>query len=155
MQPKRNASLELRQNSSTPRVSTIGEELTIIGNIVSKGELQLDGHIQGDIDCTSLVLAENGQLEGSAIAEEVVIQGRLIGSVRALRVTLQTKCHVEGDIFHQRLVIEEGAYFEGNSRRSADPLSPSQTAPTERAIAKPQLVAERLPERVRNRPMAS
>jgi cytoskeletal protein CcmA (bactofilin family) len=155
MQPKRNASLELRQNSSTPRVSTIGEELTIIGNIVSKGELQLDGHIQGDIDCTSLVLAENAQLEGSAIAEEVVIQGRLIGAVRALRVTLQTKCHVEGDIFHQSLVIEEGAYFEGKSRRSANPLSPSQTAPTERAIAKPQLVAERLPERVRNRPMAS
>jgi cytoskeletal protein CcmA (bactofilin family) len=146
---KRNASLERRQDSRTPWISTIGEELTITGNIVSKGKIQLDGQIQGDIDCRSLVLAENSQLEGSAIAEEVVIRGRLIGSVRALRVTLQSKCHVEGDIFHQSLVIEEGAYFEGKSRRSADPLSPSQTAPTERAIVKPHLVAERLPERGR------
>ena len=131
------------QGSSTSGTSTIGEDLVITGNVTSKGEIHLDGQIQGDIHCVSLVLGENSQLEGGVIAEDVVIRGLLIGSVRALRVTLQSKCHVEGDLVHQSLAIEQGAFFEGKSRRSDDPLSPSQEAPVERAPAKPQLVADR------------
>jgi hypothetical protein len=101
---------------STPPASTIGDELLITGNVTSNGNIRLDGQVQGDIQCASLVLGENSQLEGSAIAEVVVVGGRLIGSVRALRV--------------------------GKSRRSDDPLSPQHTltlhpaqANDERAIA--------------------
>jgi cytoskeletal protein CcmA (bactofilin family) len=47
----------------------------------------------------------------------------VVGSIRGLRVTLQAQSHVEGDIFHQSLAIEQGAYFEGKSRRSDDPLA--------------------------------
>ena len=95
----------------------------ITGNVTSKGEIHLDGQVQGDIHCVSLVLGENSQLEGSAIAEEVVIRGHLIGSVRALRVSLQSTSHVEGDLFYESLAIEQGAYFEGKSRRSDDPTA--------------------------------
>jgi cytoskeletal protein CcmA (bactofilin family) len=77
------------------------------------------------------------------IAEDVVLRGRLIGSVRALRVTLQSKCHVEGDLVHQSLAIESGAFFEGKSQRADGPLLSSQTTPKERPAAAPQLVAER------------
>ena len=44
-------------------------------------------------------------------------------------MTLQAQSHVEGDIFHQSLAIEQGAYFEGKSRRSDDPLSEVKAAP--------------------------
>lgn len=112
---------------STPTASTIGDELLITGNVTSNGNIRLDGQVQGDIQCASLVLGENSQLEGSAIAEEVVVGGRLIGSVRALRVRLQSKSHVEGDLLYQSLAIEQGAYFDGKSRCSDDPLSPQHT----------------------------
>jgi cytoskeletal protein CcmA (bactofilin family) len=65
---------------------------------------------------------------GSVIAEDIVVRGRVVGSVRGLRVTLQAQSHVEGDIFHQSLAIEQGAYFEGKSRRSDDPLAEVKTA---------------------------
>ena len=126
--------------------STISRDLTIIGNVTSKGEIHLDGHVQGDIHCVSLFLGENAQLEGGVIAEDVVVRGRLIGQVRALRVTLQSTSHVEGDIFHQSLAIEQGAYFEGASRRSESPLSPGETVAVER-LAKPQSVANASPPR--------
>jgi cytoskeletal protein CcmA (bactofilin family) len=58
-----------------------------------------------------------------------VVRGRVVGSVRGLRVTLQAQSHVEGDIFHQSLAIEQGAYFEGKSRRSDDPLAEVKAAP--------------------------
>jgi hypothetical protein len=79
-------------------LSNIGEDLVITGNVTSKGEIQLDGQLHGDIHCVSLILGENAQLEGGVVAEDVVIRGRLKGSVRALRVTLESKCHVEGDL---------------------------------------------------------
>ncbi len=109
---------------------------------MSKGDIHLDGQVQGDIHCVSLILGENSQLEGSAIAEDVVIRGRLIGSVRALRVRLQSTSHVEGDLFYQSLAIEQGAYFEGKSRRSNDPFSP-QDALGDQTVGKLQLVSER------------
>lgn len=108
--------------------SIIGEDLTIIGNVTSKGEIQVDGEIQGDIHCGSLLLGDKSQVQGSVIAEDVVVRGKVVGSVRGLRVTLQAQSHVEGDIFHQSLAIEQGAYFEGKSRRSDDPLGEAKSS---------------------------
>ncbi len=103
--------------------SIIGEDLTIKGNVNSKGEIQVDGDIQGDINCGSLLLGDKSHVNGNVVAEDVVVRGRVVGSIRGLRVTLQAQSHVEGDIFHQSLAIEQGAYFEGKSRRSDDPLA--------------------------------
>jgi cytoskeletal protein CcmA (bactofilin family) len=62
-------------------ISAIGEDLTITGNVTSKGELHLNGQIQGDVQCVALILGENAQLEGSVVAEDVMVRGRLIGSI--------------------------------------------------------------------------
>jgi cytoskeletal protein CcmA (bactofilin family) len=45
------------------------------------------------------------------------------GSIRGNAVTLQASSRVEGDVFHKGLVIEQGAFFEGKSRRSDDPMT--------------------------------
>jgi cytoskeletal protein CcmA (bactofilin family) len=103
--------------------SIIGEDLTIRGNVTSKGEVQVDGEIEGDIRCGSLLLGDKSRVTGGVTAEDVVVRGHLIGSITGLRITLQGQCHVEGDIFHQTLAIEQGAYFEGKSRRSDNPLA--------------------------------
>jgi cytoskeletal protein CcmA (bactofilin family) len=123
-------------------LSNIGEDLVITGNVTSKGEIQIDGQLHGDIQCASLVLGKNSQLEGSVVAEDVVIRGRLIGSVRALRVTLESKCHVEGDLIHQSLAIEPGALFEGKSRRADNPLTLTPATSEAELAAKPQSVEE-------------
>lgn len=130
------------QNSGGPGPSTIGEDLTITGNVTSKGELHIDGHVQGDIHCGSLVLGENSQIEGNVIAEDVVIRGHLIGSVQGLRVVLQSTSHVEGDLLHKDLAMEQGAYFEGKSRRSENPLSAARPTQENQAAAEPQRVTE-------------
>jgi cytoskeletal protein CcmA (bactofilin family) len=107
--------------------SIIGEDLTIKGNITSKGEIQVDGEIEGDIRCGSLLLGDKSKVTGGVAAEDIVVRGHIVGSVRGLRITLQAQSHVEGDIFHQSLAIEQGAYFEGKSRRSDDPLAEIKT----------------------------
>lgn len=103
--------------------SIIGEDLTVTGNVISKGEVQVEGEVQGDIHCTSLVIGDKAQITGGVVAEDVVVRGRVSGSLRGARVTLQASSHVEGDIYHQSLAIEQGAFFEGKSRRSDNPTA--------------------------------
>jgi cytoskeletal protein CcmA (bactofilin family) len=139
------------QNSN---VSTIGEDLTITGNVTSKGEIHLDGHVHGDVHCVGLLLGETANVEGNVTAEDVVIRGRLIGSVQALRVTLQSASHVEGDLTYQSLAIEQGAFFDGKSRPSENPLSKSQTTAEDLTAAEPQPVVQS-PEKRQKKPEAA
>ena len=119
--------------------SIIGEGLTITGNVASKGEIQVDGEIQGDIHCGSLLLGDTAQVVGGIIAEEIIVRGRVVGSIRGVRVTLQAQSHIEGDIIHQSLAIEQGAYFEGKSRRTDNPLEEvkNSSAGSPRPVHKP------------------
>lgn len=101
-------------------VSVIGADLTITGNLICKGEVQVDGNVEGDIQGSNVVIGENATVTGSISGDEVIVRGHVVGSVRGKRVMLQTTSQVEGDIFHQSLSIEQGAMFEGKSRRSKD-----------------------------------
>ena len=112
-----------RQQEPAGGVSQISADLTIIGNLVSRGEVQIDGEIQGDLHAASVIVGDNARVTGSVVAEEVVVRGCVVGSVRGKRVILQSNSKVEGDVFHQQLAIEQGAYFEGKSRRMEDPTA--------------------------------
>ncbi|MGE3229119.1 MAG: polymer-forming cytoskeletal protein [Hyphomicrobium sp.] len=103
--------------------SVIGTDLVIQGNLISKGEVQIEGEVQGDIHATHVIIGERARVTGGVVAEECVIRGHLLGTVRGRRVLLQGSAHVEGDVYHQTMAIEQGAFFEGKSRRTDDPLS--------------------------------
>jgi cytoskeletal protein CcmA (bactofilin family) len=135
------------QNSGSPTPSTIGGDLTITGNVHSTGELHIDGHIQGDVHAASLILGENSRIDGNVSAEDVVIRGRLTGSVRALRVMLQSTSHVEGNLVQKNLAMEQGAYFEGESRRSDNPLAEDRFRLEDRATTKAKPSGERAERR--------
>ena len=103
--------------------SIISADLIVIGTLTSTGDIQIDGKVEGDIRSGSLTIGEKANIEGEIIAEEVTIRGRVHGTIRARKVQLAGTCHVEGVILHEALSVEVGAFFEGQCRHSADPLS--------------------------------
>lgn len=108
------------RSGDRPSVSVIGPDLTITGNLISKGEVQIDGIVEGNIHGSHVIVGESASITGGIISEEVVIRGHVMGSIRSKRVMLQSTSQVDGDIYHQALSIEQGAMFEGKSRRSND-----------------------------------
>ena len=112
--------LSVSRTESAKSVSVIGSDLTIAGNLICKGEVQVDGIVEGDIHGSNVVVGESATVTGGISADEVVIRGHVVGSVHGRRVMLQTTSQVEGDIFHQSLSIEQGAMFEGKSRRTKE-----------------------------------
>ncbi|HVZ04610.1 polymer-forming cytoskeletal protein [Hyphomicrobium sp.] len=112
--------LSVPQPEIAKSVSIIGSDLTIAGNLICKGEVQVDGIVEGDIEGSHVVVGDGATITGSISAEEIVIRGHVVGSVHGRRVMLQTTSQVEGDIYHQSLSIEQGAMFEGKSRRTKE-----------------------------------
>jgi cytoskeletal protein CcmA (bactofilin family) len=112
-----------RKLNVAPTRSVIDAWLNITGNLQSEGEVQVDGRIKGDIRCAHLTVGKDAIVDGNITAEEVVVRGRVSGVIRANRVILQDTAHVESEILHKRLSIEEGAEFDGMSRRCDDPMN--------------------------------
>jgi cytoskeletal protein CcmA (bactofilin family) len=112
-----------RPASESGPKSVIGNDLKIIGQglkIFSQGTLQVDGEIEGDVGGAEVIIGERGKVSGTVAAERVIVRGTISGVIRGATVTLQSSSHVEGDIHHMSLAIEQGAEFDGRCRRAAD-----------------------------------
>lgn len=120
--------------------SIISTDLAISGTLVSTGDIQIDGKIEGDIRTQSLTVGEKAFIHGEIVGEEIVVRGKVVGTIRAKRVTLSSTCHVEGTILHEALAVEAGAFFEGQCRHSSDPLGEPAPGPVV-AERKPALLA--------------
>jgi cytoskeletal protein CcmA (bactofilin family) len=113
-----------RKSSGLPVRALIDAGLNIKGDLQTDGEVQVDGQITGDISCAHLTVGKDGAILGDIKANEVVVRGKVQGTIRATRVILQESARVEGDIFHDRLAIEEGARFIGASNQQDDAQAP-------------------------------
>lgn len=120
-QPRTGASAGSR--SSVP--SLLGNDLRISGDISSSGEVQLDGRVEGDIIADCLIVSENGIVDGAIAANSVRVLGTVNGPITARSVKLGRSARVTGDIVHQTLSVEEGAFVTGHCRRS-DPERPAE-----------------------------
>ena len=98
-------------------LSTFGTGMTVTGNIVCPGALQIFGRVTGEIQASHLMICEGAKVEGKIIAQETVIQGAFNGTIHGNSVKLQGKAVVDGEIFNKSLMIEPNVQFEGVSRR--------------------------------------
>ncbi|SFS13147.1 bactofilin family protein [Yoonia litorea] len=106
-----------------PAASTLSSDLLITGNLKTTGDIQVEGQVEGDIRAHLLTVGEGATIKGEVVADDVVVNGRIIGRVRGLKVRLTSTARVEGDIIHKTIAIESGAHFEGSVQRQDDPLS--------------------------------
>lgn len=103
--------------------SVLSADLTIVGNLRTTGDIQVEGTVEGDIRAHLLTVGESATIRGEIVADDVVVNGRVIGRVRGLKVRLTSTARVEGDIIHKTIAIESGAHFEGSVQRQDDPLA--------------------------------
>ncbi|WP_226780913.1 bactofilin family protein [Oceaniglobus trochenteri] len=108
-----------------PPASVLSADLVIKGNLKTTGDIQIEGTVEGDIRAHLLTVGEGATVKGEVMADDVVVNGKVVGRVRGLKVRLTSTAKVEGDIIHKTIAIESGAHFEGSVQRRDDPLNPS------------------------------
>ncbi|WP_343082169.1 polymer-forming cytoskeletal protein [Ostreiculturibacter nitratireducens] len=125
-----------------PPASVLSSDLTVVGNLKTSGDIQVEGTVEGDIRAHLLTVGEGATIKGEIVADDIVVNGRVVGRVRGLKVRLTSTARVEGDIIHKTIAIESGAHFEGSVQRQDDPLSTSGAQPRPAAPAKPAVAAD-------------
>jgi len=116
-------------NGST--FSVIGSDVTIKGDVSASVDLHVDGRIEGDIQCASLVQGEGSHIEGGITAESARLAGSVSGSINARELVVLRSARISGDVHYDALTIEQGAEVEG---RFAHRQPPKAAAP----VAVPQ-----------------
>ena len=97
--------------------SIIPANLQITGDLVSAGDIHVEGVIHGNITCRALTLTGQPVIQGSVEAETVHVSGTFDGTVQAKKVALTKTARMTGEIYYETLVIEPGALFEGKVNR--------------------------------------
>lgn len=122
-------------NNST--FSVIGADVTIKGDLTASADLHVDGRVEGDIACASLVQGQSSEVHGQIEAESARLSGKVVGSIHAHELVILKSARVEGDIHYDTLTIEQGAEIEGRLSYRA----PGKSAPMVKPAAVPDTSA--------------
>jgi cytoskeletal protein CcmA (bactofilin family) len=114
--------------NGTRSQSFIDGSLTIMGDLHSEGDVQLDGRVCGNVACAQLIVGRDAAVTGSITAEQAIIRGTVTGAIRAGAVILQDTARVESEIAYTVLAVDDGATFEGAAHRSDNPRAEAETS---------------------------
>jgi cytoskeletal protein CcmA (bactofilin family) len=117
----------LKQKVDSPdKVTTIiGPEARVEGTLAAKCSIRVDGSVQGKIITPGeVIIGEGGKVEADVDAGNLVIAGSLTGNVEVKsRLELKQGGTLRGDLRADKVIMEEGAFYEGRcsmSRQEAD-----------------------------------
>lgn len=95
-------------------VSTIEEDLTIKGNISSKGgNVDVKGKVIGDVTAEAVLVHGTGSLDGALAAKKIAIQGKHKGTLKCDDLTFASTAQVEADVSARTMTTESGAKILG------------------------------------------
>lgn len=100
----------------------VGKGSSFEGTLKVEQSLRVDGRVKGHISTTdSLVIGKEGEIEGEINTKNAVIGGRVRAKVNASgKVVLESKAIFIGEMKTARLVIDDGAVFEGRCSMQKD-----------------------------------
>jgi len=103
------------KNDPVKELNLIGAGTVVEGKIRSQGSVRVDGKLVGDVTASeSIAVGIMGDIEGNVTAKNVTVGGKVRGTVSAAeKVVFEGKSVVRGDVRATRLVIDEGAIYDG------------------------------------------
>ncbi len=104
----------------------VGKGSSLEGTLKVENSIRVDGKIKGHVTTTdSLVIGKEGDIEGEIIAKNAIIGGRVRGKISATgKVVLEAKAFFQGELKTARLVIDDGAIFDGRCSMQRDSKLP-------------------------------
>lgn len=95
----------------------LGRGASFEGKLTFEGTVRIDGKFKGEVFSDDvLVIGEGAIVEAEIDIGEVIIQGTVIGNVKAKRsIEIHAPGRVKGDLTTPSLQIDKGVIFEGRS----------------------------------------
>ena len=132
-------------------VTIVGTGARLEGNVVSAGNLRIDGQVKGQINADGdVVLSPQSQVEADIRSQNVSVAGRFKGNILVKgKAHLARGGRIDGNITSKTLVVEEGGIFHGQSNMDAGAGSPSTQAAQQSSGAAAKEGEEKKPDQVK------
>lgn len=124
-------------------ITQIGHSVTIKGDISGNSDVRVAGNVVGGISIEGeLIVERQGVVQAEIKTTTAVIAGSVKGNIECSdKLILESTSQYEGNIKTKRLIIQEGAIFQGNCQMGAPQVAPAQAAqPAAQQSAKQQPV---------------
>ena len=95
----------------------LGRGATFEGKLTFEGTVRVDGKLKGEVFSDDiLIVGEGATVEAEIDIGEIIIQGTVIGNIRAKRgIEIHAPGRVKGDLHTPSLQVDKGVIFEGRS----------------------------------------
>lgn len=122
---------ERQQEHKTNAFNLIANGTEINGDIVTDGDLRIDGQVIGNITCKAkLVIGEQGSVIGNIFCYNGEVSGTTEGRITSSEILQLNKgADIKGDIESVRFVVEDGANISGNCKTNKILLESDLPAP--------------------------
>lgn len=111
-----------KSTTGAPVPSIVSENTKLDGNILSDGIVHIDGQVEGDISCDELVIGVKGCVTGVVTAKNLQLYGVLQGKAFVDSLFIAKSARLIGDVIHNTIAIEPGAYIDGHCIRQGGPI---------------------------------
>ena len=111
----------VRKTDTASAINMIGSGTVITGDIKSKGDIRIDGSLNGSIETQGKVgVGLGGVVEGDVICKDADVAGVLKAKITVSQLlSLKMSAKLNGDIVTNKLSIEPGASFTGSCSMGA------------------------------------
>lgn len=112
------------------KVSIIAAGMQVTGDVVSEGDIRIDGTVKGNVFCNSkVVIISTGKVIGDIQAINIDVHGFVEGNITAKELlSLKANCKIEGNLATEKLQIEPNATFNGHCTMTFDQRSASRVS---------------------------
>jgi cytoskeletal protein CcmA (bactofilin family) len=105
--------------------SMIASDVEIVGNLSARVDLHIDGKVQGDVTCGSLVQGESSVISGKVVAQSARLSGKVDGSIEAADLIIEASARISGDVTYENLTIAPGGQVDGKFKHRAAGKGPN------------------------------
>ncbi len=119
--------------AGSTELNFIGKGTVIEGHIRTDSSIRIDGKIKGSLSCkNTLTIGESGEIEGDIDASNAIVGGKIKGKVTIKeKLVLEARSSLVGELKAKKLIIDEGAIFDGVSDMGisqAEKITPAEAA---------------------------
>ncbi len=106
------------KNAPATSINILVKECLVSGEINTPSDIRIDGTLNGNLHCAArVVLGASAVVNGNIFCNSALIEGKVSGNVESKQsLDIRGTAIIEGDIQSSKLIMEEGAKFNGHCK---------------------------------------
>ena len=107
-------------NCQKGNTSIISKGMSIKGNVISDGILEIEGDVDGDITGNIITLRETSSVKGNIVAKILNVKGKFVGIIKSEKINVSEHANINGTLEYMSLCVEDGAIIEADLKRTTE-----------------------------------